>query len=290
MLNREARKPTATASPRNTYGIVATSVSENALRFVKAPWNRATNASTGFAPDSSTATAATAKPQASEIAGSRTASRSRRALSTSTSRRPGHHQPDPLPLDRVALQHADDAAAVDHGEAVGQRQDLVQLRRHQQHGQAVVPALHDLPVDELDRAHVDAARRLARDQHRGPPVQLPRHDHLLLVASGQRPERLARALCADVEGPDDRLRVLPDGLEAADQAAGERRLVEVRQDEVVRHRQLQDGAHAVAVGGDQAEAGPGGPAPPQPGDVPSRPPAPARPPPPAPGRRPPPPL
>src|SRR6266700_5348656 len=100
--------------------MVATSVSGRALRLVNAPWKSATKASTGLAPESRTNSAATAKPQTSEMAGSSTASRTRRLVSAPTSGRPRHQQPDALAIHRVAFEDRHDAPAVHHGHPVGQ--------------------------------------------------------------------------------------------------------------------------------------------------------------------------
>ena len=64
----------------------------------------------------------------------------------------------------AAVDLADDAAGEHHQDAVGERQDLVELDRDHQHGAARVAALHQLAMDELDGADVDAARRLADQQ------------------------------------------------------------------------------------------------------------------------------
>ena len=88
---------------------------------------------------------------------------------------------------------ADDGALVDHEDAVGQREDLLQLGRHEQHGLAPVARLDELAVDELDRPDVESPRRLRREQHARVARDLAREDDLLLVASRQRAARGRRA-------------------------------------------------------------------------------------------------
>ena len=57
-------------------------------------------------------------------------------------------------------------------------------RRHQQHRRALVTLCHDLLVDILDGAHVQAAGGLHGHQQLGIPVDLTGNDRLLLVAAG----------------------------------------------------------------------------------------------------------
>ena len=55
------------------------------------------------------------------------------------------------------IQLAHDLALIHHEDAVGQAHDLVQLQRDQQHRLALVPLGHQLAVDVLNGAHVQAA-------------------------------------------------------------------------------------------------------------------------------------
>ena len=76
----------------------------------------------------------------------------------------GHRDPELL-LGRVRRELADDLALVDHEDPVGEREHLLELERHEQHRAALVALLDEAPVDVLDRADVEAARRLGGDQH-----------------------------------------------------------------------------------------------------------------------------
>ena len=97
----------------------------------------------------------------------------RRCRSSAAARRGACFMPRACPIRRpsarssalVARQLAGDAAAAHHQDAVGQRQDLVELGRDQQHRPARVAQRDDAAVDELDGADVDAAGRLADQQH-----------------------------------------------------------------------------------------------------------------------------
>ena len=110
----------------------------------------------------------------------------------------GHREPE-LFLGRRRRELADDAALVDDEDAVGEREDLLELERDEEHRAAGVALLDEAAVDELDRADVETARRLRGDQHLRIAVDLAREHHLLLVAAGERAGRRRRPAAADVE-------------------------------------------------------------------------------------------
>ena len=68
-------------------------------------------------------------------------------------------------------------------------EDLLELERDEQHAAALVALLDEPAVHELDRADVEAARRLRRDQHLRVAVDLAREHDLLLVAARERAGR-----------------------------------------------------------------------------------------------------
>src|ERR1700730_16942467 len=122
MLKSPARNPRATPSPKKRYGVVATRVSGNACGLINAPWNRAENDCNGSAPLRATARPATTKPATTEITGSRTAEAIRRERWFMDSRlcSSRHHQADLFSLGGLALEQADDLAAIHHRHSVGQ--------------------------------------------------------------------------------------------------------------------------------------------------------------------------
>jgi hypothetical protein len=69
------------------------------------------------------------------------------------------------PPRRRRRELADDLALVDDEDPVGEREDLLELERDEQDRAALVALLDEAAVDELDRADVEAARRLRGDQH-----------------------------------------------------------------------------------------------------------------------------
>ena len=77
----------------------------------------------------------------------------------------------------------DDLAFEDDEDAIGEREDLLELERDEQDRPALVALLDQATVDELDRADVEPARRLGGDEHARIAVDLAGEDDLLLVAA-----------------------------------------------------------------------------------------------------------
>ena len=90
-------------------------------------------------------------------------------------------------------------AAVHHRHAIGRARGSRRGRPDEQHRLAGVARGAQLRVDELDRADVDAARRLRGEQHLKRAPHLARDDDLLLVAARERARRQRRIGRADVE-------------------------------------------------------------------------------------------
>ena len=65
-------------------------------------------------------------------------------------------------------------------------------------------------MHELDRAHVQPASRLRRDQDLRIPIDLPGEDDLLLVSAGERAGLGLRTSPSNVELPDEPLRALDE--------------------------------------------------------------------------------
>ena len=117
----------------------------------------------------------------------------------------------------AALDDADDPAAEHDGHPVADRQDLVELGADDEDGGTGVPLLHHPPVDVLDGPDVEATGRLGGDHQLHGPGELPRHDHLLLVAARERARKGLDRRRADVVVLHGGGRALGDGagIEAA---------------------------------------------------------------------------
>ena len=110
-------------------------------------------------------------------------------------------------------------------------------------------------MDELDRADVEAARRLGGDEHPRVAGDLAGDDALLLVAARQRRgERLGLA-AADVELADQRARARrPCAAATASRAGSIFARAVLAQREVLGEREVEHEAAAVAVLGDVRDA------------------------------------
>src|SRR5262245_7496096 len=100
-----------------------------------------------------------------------------------------HQQADALDVRLGAGQLAADPASMDHHDAVGQREDLLELVGDQQHGDAPIGGGAQTLADELDRPDVEPAARLRGDEHGRLGGELAGEDDALLVAARQRGER-----------------------------------------------------------------------------------------------------
>ena len=104
-------------------------------------------------------------------------------------------------------------ALIHHEDAVGKVHYLIELERDQKHGVARVPLLDQPSVNAFDRADVETARGLNRNEELGPLVHLAGDDRLLLVAAGHAPCGGYGALTrADVELLDKLVRIFADRL------------------------------------------------------------------------------
>ena len=153
-----------------------------------------------------------------------------------------------------ALQH--DPPLVHDHDPVGQRHDLVELERDQQHR----------------RGPRRAAREGARGRTRWRPTSRPRVGWAAMSAAGSRsisrastvfcwlpPDRLPAGVCGPPprtsKRASRRLRVLDDPPRAHPAEAGDRRAVVLAEHEVLGQVEVEDEAEAVAVLRDQAQAG-----------------------------------
>ena len=137
----------------------------------------------------------------------------------------GHQQADLVLIRGPAVDHADQLAAVDDRDPVGQLEDLVELRGDQQDRRPGVALGDRLAVDELDAADIESARRLIEDEQAQVARELACDDDLLLVAAGQRCRADLGRRRPDVEFLDPLLGGRLDGRVVAQDPARIRRPV-----------------------------------------------------------------
>src|SRR5207248_8003011 len=140
-----------------------------------------------------------------------------------------------------------DPSFVDDEDAVGQREDLVELERDEQDAGAPAPGLDEPAMDELDRSDVQATRRLCGEEHLRISRDLAADDDLLLIASRESRSQRLRPPASDVELPQDPSSPLdePPGEKPAESRV--RFCVVVVQGEVLGQREVEHEAAPLPV-------------------------------------------
>src|SRR3984957_2662627 len=92
---------------------------------------------------------------------------------------------DPLFVGLTGGKLLDDTALAGNEDAIGQAEDLRQVRRNHHHGDAAVGEFVDDLVEIGDRADIDAAGRFVEYHELGDLSQRPGNDDFLLIAAGQ---------------------------------------------------------------------------------------------------------
>jgi len=92
----------------------------------------------------------------------------------------GHRDPQLL-IRHVWPVLANDSPLVDDEDAVGERENLVELQRDQEDSPPLIALLDEALVDELDGAYVEPPGRLCGDEHPRVAAHLACDDELLLV-------------------------------------------------------------------------------------------------------------
>ena len=168
---------------------------------------------------------------------------------------PGHVEAEFLYGRFLGVEFTDDLAFVHDEDAVGEVHDLVQFQADEQHGRAAVALGHDLLVDILDGADVQAAGGLHRNQQLGVFVDLAGDDGFLLVAARHAARDGDAALAAaHVVLFDQTVRVGAHGRLLDEAMVLELRLPVALQHHVFLQRVVQHKAVLVAVFGDMAHA------------------------------------
>src|SRR5579875_197131 len=168
--------------------------------------------------------------------------------------RAGHQQAELGCRDRRRAEPGD-PALIHHGDAVGERVDLVELGGDDHDCHPAIALLDQAAVHELDRADVETAGGLAGKQQPDVPADLASQDDLLLVAAGQRADGGVDRGGAHVELGNAVTRMRPDRGEVEGHARGVRLPVVHVEDEVVGHGELAHQAILLAVLGDVPDAG-----------------------------------
>ena len=94
-------------------------------------------------------------------------------------------------------------ARVHHSDAIGEREDLVEIERDEQDRTSGVARFDETRLNDRRRADVDAARRLVGEDEARIVCEGASDDDLLLVAAGQRPDTRVDGARPHVEAFDD---------------------------------------------------------------------------------------
>src|SRR5438552_2665626 len=182
-LIRRLRKATIQPSATSVSGSRNVSVRAIAMVPPNDPATRALIASTESAPASAMISIETQSAMASATSTVRSASALRRSCRLRSLHRSRHQEPQLLEIDIVDVEDCHKSAADHDGDAVAEREDLLELGGDQQRAAAGALVVEDLLVDVLDCAHIESTCGLGRDQQPGLPVQRARKHRLLLVSA-----------------------------------------------------------------------------------------------------------
>src|SRR6266511_2215598 len=98
---------------------------------------------------------------------------------------PGHHEAKLLDRDMAALDGRRYPAAIDDGDPIGKRQDLIEIIGDEEHRRADIAGVDQALMDIGDRTDIEPARRLAgKDEARREAERAP-EDELLHIAAGE---------------------------------------------------------------------------------------------------------
>src|SRR5690349_23030842 len=197
MFHSLARNATAAARPVKISGAERVRLSRNANCVPAAPLITAANTENGDAPPISTRIAATMK--LATIAASGAATQMLLAASVRGSSRigfpetvSGHHQPEVTDGHDAARHRRRHATAIHDDDAVGQREQLVEILGDEQDAGAPGAGFQELLMDIADRADVEAARRLVGEDDARIARHLAAEDQLLHVAAREEARRRLR--------------------------------------------------------------------------------------------------
>jgi hypothetical protein len=148
----------------------------------------------------------------------------------------GHQEAEFFEAAAIGGQFPDEAALIDHEDAIAEGKKLFELSRNQQDRLIEIALFQHRLHRELTRADVDASRQLIDEQEIGITRKFPGDYEFLLVAAGKALNRRVNAVCSNVELMDQRLSVAFDrwGIEKTKRC--ERRSVVALQNGVLGQR------------------------------------------------------
>src|ERR1700722_6257846 len=159
----------------------------------------------------------------------------------------GHQQAEILLVGILRAPLPRDAPGEDEEDTVRQRHDLVELDRYHQHRLAGVAQRDEALVNEFDGADIDAARRLAPQDHMRVALDLARQHDFLLIA----PREIRRLEEGGARTDVERLHLLrlvgDDGGAVKQQAASVNLVILEAEHRALAGLERHDEAHAMAI-------------------------------------------
>jgi len=111
----------------------------------------------------------------------------------------GHQQAEFFEADAIGGQFPDQAALIDHEDAIAESEKLFELSRNQKDRLVEIALFQYRLHHELARANVDASRQLIDEQEIGITRKFPGDHEFLLVAAGKALDRRVNAVRSNVE-------------------------------------------------------------------------------------------
>ncbi len=96
-----------------------------------------------------------------------------------------HQQPDLFDRRHLRIDFAGDSSFMNDQQPIGKTRHFFELRGDKQDRAPSITQSHQLPVNKLDRADINAASRLRHEQQLWIDVILAPDDQLLLIATGK---------------------------------------------------------------------------------------------------------
>src|SRR5438445_8943777 len=165
-----------------------------------------------------------------------------------------HQEADLLRSDLMDRPRIGERALIDDGDAVAEREDLVEILRYDQNRRASLGKVDERLIDRRAGARVDTPGRLADDKHARRLEDLAADDEFLQIAAREAARHGLWSARPDIETADHLAGEVARAT-LVDEAAAHQRQPAMRGEErVLGQRHVADGAVALALLGDEGGA------------------------------------
>src|ERR1041385_536385 len=164
-----------------------------------------------------------------------------------------HQQADFFKRRLLRIDLARDLSFVNDQQTIGKTRHFLELGGDEQDRAAVVTQTDQLTMNELDRADIDAARRLRHQQQLRRDVIFTTDDQLLLIAPRKRTRGQCCVWWTNVETLND-LRSTSLHRVFVDQNSGDRRAIVHAEDRVFSETEVKQESASMTIFGDVWDA------------------------------------